>query len=207
MSTQVDVVAKVYATSLLELALQQGEDVPAQIGEELDALCEVARADPKFREFLASPMLERVEREASLRRMLDGKFSDLLMRFVMVLSRKGRLGHLLEIGDAFDQMLQQRFGKLEVDVFTVAGGALPEEVATAVKMRVHKTFGKEAVLHSYSDANMIGGIKLRIGDQLIDGSVATRLRRMHAAMLDAARTDLAANPQRFIDDGGMPNKS
>jgi F0F1-type ATP synthase delta subunit len=35
------------------------------------------------------------------------------------------------------------------------------------------------VLHQYSDPNMIGGVKLRIGDQLIDGSVATQLRNMH----------------------------
>ena len=86
-------------------------------------------------------------------------------------------------------------------MYTVNGGALPDEVATAVKARVKSAFGKEAVLHSYADAAMIGGIKLRIGDQLIDGSVATRLRRMQAAMLDAARTDLAAKPERFIDGG------
>jgi F-type H+-transporting ATPase subunit delta len=146
-------------------------------------------------------MLDRAEREASLQRILTGNASELLMKFVMVLNRKGRLGHLLEIGDAFDQLLQERFGKVEVDVYTVNGGQLPDEVAGAVKARVKSAFGKEAVLHSYADAGMIGGIKLRVGDQLIDGSVATRLRRMRAAMLDAARVDLAAKPERFIDGG------
>jgi F-type H+-transporting ATPase subunit delta len=201
MPTQVNDVAKVYAQSLLELAMAQGAEVPAAVGEELDALCEVARADAGFREFLASPMLERAERHASLERILQGKASDLLMKFVLVLNRKGRLGNLLEIGDAFDQLLQERFGKVEVDVFTVQGGHLSDEVTAAVKARVQAAFGKEAVLHSYRDASMIGGIKLRIGDQLIDGSVATRLRRMQAAMLDAARTDLATRPERFIDGG------
>ena len=201
MPTQVHDVAKVYAQSLLELALASGGDTPAEVGAELDALCEAARADAGFREFLASPMLDRAEREASLGRILKGKASDLLLRFVLVLNRKGRLGNLLEIGDAFDQLLQERFGKIEVDVFTVQGGQLPDEVTAAVKARVKSAFGKEAVLHSYRDAAMIGGIKLRIGDQLIDGSVATRLRRMQAAMLDAARADLATRPERFIDGG------
>ena len=201
MPTQVNDVAKVYAQSLLELALASGGDTPAEVGAELDALCEAARADAGFREFLASPMLDRAEREASLERILKGKASDLLLRFVLVLNRKGRLGNLLEIGDAFDQLLQERFGKIEVDVFTVQGGQLPDEVTAAVKARVKSAFGKEAVLHSYRDAAMIGGIKLRIGDQLIDGSVATRLRRMQAAMLDAARADLATRPERFIDGG------
>ena len=111
------------------------------------------------------------------------------------------MGHLLEVGDAFDQLMQERFGKLEVDVFTVNGGAIDAEVAASVSSRIKATYGKEAVLHSYKDASMIGGIKLRIGDQLIDGSVATRLRRMQAAMIDSARQDFAVSPDRFMDGG------
>ena len=97
--------------------------------------------------------------------------------------------------------MQELFGKLEVDVFTVNGGAIDAEVAASVSSRIKATYGKEAVLHSYKDASMIGGIKLRIGDQLIDGSVATRLRRMQAAMIDSARQDFAVSPDRFMDGG------
>ena len=42
--------------------------------------------------------------------------------------------------------------------------------------------GKEPVLHSYVEPAMLGGVKLRIGDQLIDGSVQTKLRRLSEAI-------------------------
>jgi F-type H+-transporting ATPase subunit delta len=191
-----------YAESLLSLAMAKGGDAPAEVGAELEELCDLVRGNAPFRHFLASPIVDGKRREASLRTILHGNVSDLLLKFVLILCRKGRVGHLLEIGDAFDQIMQERFGKLEVDVFTVAGGAIPEDVARSVAGRIKETYGKDAVLHSYRDANMIGGIKLRIGDQLIDGSVATRLRRMRSAMIDAARKDLTASPERFMDGGG-----
>ncbi|MCE9619930.1 MAG: ATP synthase F1 subunit delta [Planctomycetes bacterium] len=200
-----DRVAKMYAESLLSLALAKGGDVPAEVGAELDELCELVRGNAPFRQFLKSPIVDGKKREQSLKNILQGNVSDLLMKFILILSRKGRVGHLLEVGDAYDQIMQERFGKLEVDVFTVAGGVIPEDVAKSVSSRIKDTYGKDAVLHSYRDANMIGGIKLRIGDQLIDGSVATRLRRMRSAMIDAARHDLAVSPDRFMDDGGKKN--
>ena len=46
---------------------------------------------------------------------------------------------------------------------------------------------------------MIGGIKLRIGDQLVDGSVATRLRRMKEEILGEGATGVRAETERFLD--------
>jgi F-type H+-transporting ATPase subunit delta len=95
-----------------------------------------------------------------------------------VVAAHGRAGRIADIADAFDALLQERLGRVEVDMFTVDGRASDEVIAT-VKARVKEAFSKDAVLHQYSDPNMIGGVKLRIGDQLIDGSVATQLRNMH----------------------------
>ena len=67
------------------------------------------------------------------------------------------------------------------DMYTVTGQAAPDVVAT-VKGGVKEAFGKDAVIHQYADPNMIGGVKLRIGDQLIDGSVETQLRNMRDAV-------------------------
>ena len=132
----------------------------------------------------------QIPKVLSLKRIFDGRVDDLLYRFLMVLNDHGRMGHLLQVADAFDLLVQERFGRVEVDVFTVSGGRLEGAVETSVKQRIKETFAKEAVLHSYADPHMIGGIKLRIGDQLIDGSVATRLRRMRAALTERGTADL-----------------
>jgi F-type H+-transporting ATPase subunit delta len=68
-----------------------------------------------------------------------------------------------------------------------------------VRDRVQSALGKEPVLHCYADEHMIGGIKLRIGDQLIDGSVRTQLRRMRAGLL-SSRGELRDRVSRIIED-------
>ena len=53
--------------------------------------------------------------------------------------------------------------------------------------RIRDAIGREPVIYPYVDTTMIGGVKLRIGDQLIDGSVATRLRRLAHGLTESRR--------------------
>ena len=178
----IDEIASVYAASLLEVCDKQGGTALAEsCSAELSALAEMIRADKRFAEFLKTPIIGAAARRASIDRIVKGKVSDLVHRFVMVIAAHGRAGRLADIADAFDGMLQARLGRVEVDMYTVTGQAAPDVVAT-VKGGVKEAFGKEAVIHQYADPNMIGGVKLRIGDQLIDGSVETQLRNMRDAV-------------------------
>ncbi|MEY3142941.1 MAG: synthase subunit delta [Planctomycetota bacterium] len=178
----IDEIASVYATSLLEVCDKQGGVALAEsCAAELSALAEMVRADKRFAEFLKTPIIGAAARRASIDRIVKGKVSDLVYRFVMVVAAHGRAGRLADISDAFDGLLQARLGRVEVDMYTVTGQAAPDVVAT-VKGGVKEAFGKEAVIHQYADPNMIGGVKLRIGDQLIDGSVETQLRNMRDAV-------------------------
>lgn len=178
----IDEIASVYATSLLEVCDKQGGVALAEsCAAELNALAEMIRADKRFAEFLKTPIIGAAARRASIDRIVKGKVSDLVYRFVMVVAAHGRAGRLSDIAEAFDGLLQARLGRVEVDMYTVTGQAAPDVVAT-VKGGVKEAFGKDAVIHQYADPNMIGGVKLRIGDQLIDGSVETQLRNMRDAV-------------------------
>lgn len=199
MPTQVDEVANVYAKSLFELAEKAGGEARvSELSDEVEAVAEMARADARFREFLASPIVDGAERGKAIKRIFDGKVSDLLLRFLMVVNQHGRLGHLLPIADAYDLLVQERFGRVEVDVYTVAGGRLDGAVESNVKQRIKSVFGKEAVLHSYADPHMIGGIKMRVGDQLIDGSIATRLRRLARSLAERGQSELGGDMSKYV---------
>jgi F-type H+-transporting ATPase subunit delta len=174
----IDEIASVYAKSLLEVCDKQGGNAVAEAcAAELAQLAEMIRADRRFGEFLKTPIIGEAARRASIERIVKGKVSDLVFRFVMVLANHGRAGRIADVADAFDALMQERLGRVEVDMFTVDGKAGDDVIAT-VKARVKEAFSKDAVLHQYADPSMIGGVKLRIGDQLIDGSVATQLRNM-----------------------------
>ncbi|CAG0966819.1 F-type H+-transporting ATPase subunit delta [Phycisphaerales bacterium] len=193
--TQPDAVARTYAKALYELADAAGGR--AKVEEtlsELEEILDLARADPKFGELFASRSINAKARGQSLDRIFKGRVSDITHHFLMVLNAKGRIGALVGVVGAFDSIVQEKFGRIEVDVFT----ADPLDAASIVtlKDRLFKSLGKEVVLHPYVDKAMIGGVKLRIGDQLIDGSIATQLRKMK----DALDTDGSATLRAKISD-------
>ncbi|RLS87434.1 MAG: ATP synthase F1 subunit delta [Planctomycetota bacterium] len=198
----IDEIASVYAKSLLEVcdAVPAGGITLAEgCAAELRDLSELIAADKQFAEFLKTPIIGQSTRLATLDTIIKGRVSDLVYRFLMVLASHGRTDRLTDVSDAFDSLLQDRLGRIEVDMITVDGHASADVIAT-VKARVKEVFSKDAVLHQYADPKMIGGVKLRIGDQLIDGSVATELRNMSEALTNRGAAAIRTRPTDFIRD-------
>jgi F-type H+-transporting ATPase subunit delta len=194
----IDEIASVYAQSLLEVCDRAGGNAVAEsCAAELRELAEIVRGDRRFAEFLKTPIVGNDKRKAALDKAVKGRVSDLVHRFVMVLANHGRAGRIADVADAFDALMQARLGRIEVDMFTVDGKAGDDVIAT-VRARVKDAFGKEAVLHQYADAGMIGGVKLRIGDQLIDGSVATQLRNMRESVSARGSTSIRSRLGDFL---------
>ena len=172
-----DALAKVYARSLFELAMDAGgTEKLMEIADELEQICELAREDKKINLFLSSPVVDSKARGEALSVILTNRITDLALRFLLVLNNKGRLDRLESIKTAYDQLVQEAFGRVEVDVITPV--PIDVESLAMIKGKISTVLGKEPVLHPYVDKKILGGIKLRIGDQLIDGSVQTRLRKL-----------------------------
>ncbi len=200
MTRHTDALSGVYARSLYELAEEAGgRDKILEIADEIEQVCELARGDRGFREFLGSPIVDRGRRADALRGIFRERVTDLLLRFMLVLNDRGRLGHLEDIGNAYDRLVHEAFGRVEVDVFTPAP-LEPAQLET-IKQRVGAALSKEPVVYTYTDPSMIGGLKLRIGDQLIDGSVAARLRRMRHRFLTTGSAAVRENFDRILVEG------
>lgn len=203
MATETDALAQVYARSLFELAQEAGgTDKVLEIADELSQVCEMSRADSSFREFLASPIVDVARRGESLRRIFADRITDLTLRFLLVLNKKGRLSHLEPITGAYDLHVHTAFGRIEVDVITPA--PMAAEHLEPIKQRIQAALGREPILYQSTDPSMIGGIKLRIGDQLIDGSVANRLRRIRQNLLTSGSARVRDQFERFIEEGSEP---
>ncbi len=200
MATYTDALAQVYAKSLYELAEDAGgREKIVEVGQEIEQLCELARSDKAFGEFLASPIINKGERSRSLRHIFDGNITDLTLRFLLVLNGRGRLGHLAAIEEAYDQLMHEAFGRVEVDLYTAA--PLDGQELESIKERIRKALGKDPVLYAYTQPSMIGGVKLRIGDQLIDGSVSNRLRRLRQTLKTSGFSALRDRIASLIEEG------
>lgn len=173
--------AVAYAKSLLELANES--DQAETINADLEALREAMESDPTFAQFFRNPSISDAERLAVLTKSLSGGGSQLLTNFLGVVGSHGRLGILADVAGAYDDLLGEQLGKIEVDV-TVAQKLSPDQLEQ-VRQKVSLALGKDAVVHQYVDESIIGGLILRVQDQLIDASVKNQLRAMREQLLAA----------------------
>lgn len=192
-----DTLAKTYARAIYETAnAAGGRGVVEELLGELEDILELAREDARFGEFLASRILSAEKRDRALVSVFSGRASDLTVRTLRLLNRKHRLGHLPAIVAAYDEIVQEQFGRVEVDVITPAradAGALE-----SIRERLSAALGKEVIAHAYAEPGMIGGVKLRIGDRLIDASVATKLRQLSQRMREQGAANIKARASDFL---------
>jgi F-type H+-transporting ATPase subunit delta len=172
-----------YAEALLELAAGQSDSPagPETIGQELAALRKITLADPLVMPLLVDPAIGHEERHNLLNRVFSGRLSTLLMNFLYVLCDKGRLNLLPSIAGGYQELLDKRLGKVEVDV-TVAH-RLDDASLETVRQSVGAALKRDVVIHQYVDEKILGGMILRVQDKLIDGSVRTQLASMREKIL------------------------
>ncbi len=174
---QPDAVAHVYAKSIFQMAKDAGGPAMVQqVLDELKAVVDLGRADRQFGEFLGSRIIPEKDKHAVLKKVFEGKLAPLSLHFLMVLNDKGRLPRITSMVGALDELVQEEFGRVEVDVQTAV--ALGADQAGALRDRLSRALGREVIMHSKVDPSIIGGVRLQLGDTLIDASVSTQLRRV-----------------------------
>ena len=175
--TKPDALAKVYAHAVFEVAEATDGASPEGLLGQLEDLLEIARDSRGFNELLASRLIDAEKRDASLVRMLEGKCDQLTLNFLRQLNSKGRL---------------------EVDVFTAT--PMSPDALDSIKHKLNESLGKEVIIHPYTDSEMLGGIKIRMGDQLIDASVQADLRSLRDNLLKNGGAKVRGQSNNLLDN-------
>jgi len=199
MSMQTDTLASIYARSLYELAEESGgRDMVLELADELEQVIEILASEHALAALFNSPVIDTDRRTSTIRTIFEGQVTDLLLRFMLVLNANGRLGHLELIQVAYDQLVQDAFGRIEVDVITAS--PIDEAALARIGERIKAALGKDPVLHPSTNPAIIGGVQLRIGDELLDGSVATKLRKMGANLRENGSRTIRASIGTYLGD-------
>ena len=170
-----------YAKALLALA----EGQTAAIAEEAGALLELLVQSADLRTILTSPAISKAERDAFIRRVFGGKVSDLILRFLLVLNAKGRAPDMGTILATCVKAFAHAHG--EVDVTATLPAAADAAMTEALKTQITAALKKKVHLSVKADPSILGGLTLRIGDALIDASVATKLAKLKGRLDEAGR--------------------
>lgn len=176
-------IARVYSRSMLKLAEERGEG--DSLLEELKGLVEYIDSNPEFERFLESPLVDDKDRADVLERAFRGRASDLLVDSLQVVNRKGRLGLLRAIAEAYRMEHRDLRGMVDAHVRTVV--PLTEPLRERIRTAVARRTGKTPVLIEKIDPSLIAGVVVQVGDMKLDASLSRRLREL-SALLDERAT-------------------
>lgn len=178
-----DAAGRVYAQALVELAESEGQ--LDGVADEVAELSQLIDDNADLRRLIENPILEQSARAGMIERVFEGNVSDLLYRFLHVVNRKDRLASLSGICAALANIVAERRNQLEVNAFVAK--PLDQAAAGRVADGIGASLSKEVTLVQHVDESLIGGLKLRIGDQMIDASVQSQLRRIEQQLMAAGR--------------------
>lgn len=179
-------VGHLYAEAMLDLAEERGES--DALLEELKDLAGSLDQSPKLEHFLASPLVDEEGRARVIEELFRGRSSDLLVDSLQVINRKGRLGQIRAIAEAYRRAHRDLRGWVDVHVRTAVplSGALRERLEGSIAAFT----GRKPALFEKVDPALIGGMVVEVEGKKIDASVASRLRVLSAALLARATREI-----------------
>jgi F-type H+-transporting ATPase subunit delta len=170
-------IARPYAEAAFKLADAQGKlaDWSAAIGN----LAAVA-ADSRVRAAIGDPNLPAAKVAGMFIAILQGKLSGEAENFVRVLADNGRLEVLGEIRSQYEALKNEREGVIEAEVYTAF--EMDQAQTADLVARLEKKTGRKVRAKVSVDKSLIGGVKVVIGDKVIDGSARAQLAALETAL-------------------------
>ena len=150
-------------------------------GELLDAVAGAIQADERIAITLDSPRVSKAAKGQILERALQGEAPAEFVRFLQAVVRRGRQGLLAEIAQEYQVLLDQKLNRVHAGVTLVddADARTQKQVVD----RLAKALGREVRAYFRSDPRILGGVVVRVGDRIFDGSVRRRLTALQRRML------------------------
>jgi F-type H+-transporting ATPase subunit delta len=168
-----DSAARRYAEAAFEIATR--DDTVDTWRADLEMAAQIV-SDERVERVLSNPAVAAAERATVVDRALGKAISRPVLNLIHLQLRRGRIEQLPQVAAEFRRLDNQRKGITEASA-TAAAELTPSEVKALTK-RLEQLTGGRVELDVQVDPSLLGGLVVRVGDRLIDGSVRGRLERL-----------------------------
>lgn len=164
-------VARRYAEAFFSLAKEQ--DKIDQYQQELEKIMQVVEDTDHLKEYLAHLLIPAKEKKEIVGSLFAGQLSPTTLKFLYMIIDKRRETYLAAITAEYQDMADESRDIANADLITAQ--EVPEEEVRILAERLSASTGKTVQFKVAVDPSLIGGVKIRMGDQIIDGTVAKKL--------------------------------
>ena len=172
--------AIIFVDALLDVAKKKGTF--EQVEKDLDLVCNVITKFDNFRKILFHPSVTRDEKKKLIKKVFGEAVSDLTRNFLNLLVDRRNEGILEFIPEVYKGVVDEKKGVLKAKVQTVI--PLTGEQLNTLKKRLDKLTGKMVEIEAVQDSNILGGVVIQIGNRMVDGSVASRLKNLKTRLME-----------------------
>ncbi|MBY0123236.1 F0F1 ATP synthase subunit delta [Bacillus sp. S/N-304-OC-R1] len=172
-------VAKRYALALFQLAKEH--QLLDQMEEELRVVKDVVNHNSELKAVLKSPKLP-IEKKKEIIKGAFASVNTYVLNTLMILIERHREDHISDVADHFISLANDERGIAEAKVYSIR--PLTEAEKNALSAAFAGKAGKQSLrIENIVDSNLLGGIKLRIGNRIFDGSLRGKLDRLERQLL------------------------
>jgi F-type H+-transporting ATPase subunit delta len=172
-------IARNYAEALLELA-KRAKDLRGW-GTLIQSIADAIERDAKLRLFLETPRVDAATKNGVLRKALADRAPSKFVRFIEAVVTRRRQMLIPEIAHEYMDLVDAAENRLHANV-TVAREP-DDKTRKLIADRLSKVFNKTVVPHVTVDKRIIGGVVVRVGDTVMDGSVRRKLGALKHRMM------------------------
>jgi F-type H+-transporting ATPase subunit delta len=182
-TTGVSGLAERYAAALFDLAEERR--ILDEIATDLRQLRAMLQASPELVRLIRSPILSRDEQSKGIGALAErAELSPLVRDFLAVVARNRRLFAVPAIIEAFLAELAARRGEVTAEV--TAAQPLSEAQISALNEQLRRSIGSRVSVDVRVDPGLIGGLIVRLGSRMVDGSIKSKLQRLQLTMKSVA---------------------
>lgn len=176
-------ISRRYARALIDLTKEQG--TVEAVYKDLASFHELLGRSAELTTLMQSKSYTRDQREAVIKGLLSplvekGQVQTTTLNFLLLLARRDRIRFFEDIFREFNQLRDDLAGIIRIHISSAT--ELPGEVEVQLEARLKDLAGKNVILTKDVDPSLIGGIVTKIGNVVLDGSLATQFNRFRAHM-------------------------
>jgi F-type H+-transporting ATPase subunit delta len=172
------------------------ENQAEQAIEDLEAIDrEVLSGYPRFAQVLASSQISASEKDRMVVEVFAPRVSSVVLRFLRVLNRRGRLGLLSPLAREARRLWDRRHKRVPVFVRTAV--PLDESQVEALRQQVERMTAATPIMQVTTDPELIGGLIVQVGDQVCDASIRNRLEKLRQRLIEGKTHEIQSRRDQF----------
>lgn len=170
---------RAYAGALFDIGIEKGKI--DQIEEELNFITVIVIENRDFRLFLNAPSITKESKKKFIEKIFSGMLSETFMSFLYVLIDKERQSRISEINESLIELIDFENNRQRVEIVSNVG--LDKDILEKIEYILSKKLNKNIIITEIIDKSILGGVIIKIGDLIYDGSIIKDLQKIRRNLL------------------------